>query len=198
VFISKLTQDSSAFTAQHAERPVVHASHPARISNSMPVSVRPMQAEEARRFLEIHHDSVRGLAVNDYPLSVIEAWAPLPITDERLQRLLQNRDNEIRLIAARDGEPVGIGALVVGNSELRACYVLPAAARSGVGAAIVAEIERLARAHGLEYLTLESSITAEPFYAALGYSVEKRGEHRIAPGVGMAAITMRKALIASQ
>jgi len=39
----------------------------------MPVSVRPMQADEARRFLEIHHDSVRGLAVKDYPPSVIDA-----------------------------------------------------------------------------------------------------------------------------
>jgi hypothetical protein len=41
-----------------------------------------MQADEARRFLEIHHTSVRGLAANDYPTNVIEAWAA-PITDER-------------------------------------------------------------------------------------------------------------------
>jgi putative acetyltransferase len=117
---------------------------PATIIASMPVIVRPMQAAEARRFLEIHHRSVRGLAVHDYPQNVIEAWAA-PITDERLQRFLQNRDSEIRLIAEMDGEPVGFGALVVANSELRVCYVLPTAARRGFGAAIVAEIERLAR-----------------------------------------------------
>jgi GNAT superfamily N-acetyltransferase len=157
----------------------------------MPVFVRPMQAAEARRFLEIHHASVRSLAASDYPPSVIEAWVS-PITDERLQRFLQNRDSEIRLIAELDGEPVGIGALVVGNSELRACYVLPTVARRGIGTVIVAEIERLACEQGVRELHLESSVTAEPFYAALGYRVEKRGEHRIAPGVSMAAITMRK------
>jgi putative acetyltransferase len=160
----------------------------------MPVLVRPMQAHEARRFLEIHHDSVRGLAANHYPASVIEAWAPQPVTDERLQRFLQNRDNEIRLIAERDGEPVGIGALVVGNFELRACYVLARAVRQGVGTALVAEIERLACEHGISELYLESSVNAEPFYSALGYRVEKRGEHTIAPGVSMAAVKMRKAL----
>lgn len=159
----------------------------------MPVIIRPMQEDEARGFLEIHHASVRGLAVNDYPPSVIDAWAA-PITNERLEHFLQNRDNEIRLIAEADGVPVGIGALVVANSELRACYVLPTAARRGVGSALVTELERLAREHGLDHLTLESSITAEPFYAGLGYRIEKRGEHRIAPGVSMAAITMRKEL----
>jgi GNAT superfamily N-acetyltransferase len=159
----------------------------------MPVFVHPMQPDEARRFLEIHHESVRGLAATDYSPPVIDAWAA-PITDERLQCFLQNRDAEIRLIAEMDGEPVGIGALVVANSELRACYVLPSATRRGVGAAIVAEIERLAHEHGLRELHLESSVTAEPFYVALGYRVERRGEHRIAPGVAMAAITMRKDL----
>jgi putative acetyltransferase len=57
-----------------------------------------------------------------------------------------------------------------------------------------AEIERLAREHGLASLQLESSVTAEPFYTALGYRVEERGDRPIAPGVQMAAIRMRKDL----
>jgi len=163
----------------------------------MPVSVRRMRREEARRFLEIHHESVRGLAARDYPPSVIDAWAPLPVTDDALRRFLRNHDNEIRLVAERGGDAVGIGALVVANAELRACYVLPTVTRRGVGSAIVAEIERIAREHRLDHLQLESSVTAEPFYAALGYRVEGRGELRIAVGVSMRAIGMRKALIAT-
>jgi len=153
-----------------------------------------MQPDDACRFLEIHHASVHGLAADDYPPNVIEAWAPLPITDERLHRFLQNRDAEIRIIAERDGELVGIGALVVAKSELRACYELPSAARQRVGAAIVAEIEPIAREHRLASMQLESSVTAEPFYTALGYQVEERGEHRIAPCVVMTAVMMRKKL----
>jgi putative acetyltransferase len=153
-----------------------------------------MRPAEARRFLEIHHESVRGLAARDYPSRVIEAWAPLPITDAYLDRFLRNHDGEIRLIAEIDGEAVGIGAIVIAGSELRACYVAPSAARRGVGSALVAEIERIARDHGVRYLQVESSITAEPFYAALGYVVQERGEHAIGPGVAMAAVAMRKEL----
>jgi len=161
-----------------------------------PVTVREMRPEDARRFLEIHHAAVRGIAAKDYPPSVVDAWAQ-PITDQLIERFLANRDRELRLMAEIDGEPVGIGAIVISHSELRACYVAPNAARRGVGSALVAEIERIAREHGLDHLELESSITAEPFYATLGYTVERRGEHVIAPGVAMAAITMRKRLDAA-
>lgn len=160
----------------------------------MPASVRLMRPEEARRFLQIHRESVRGIAAKDYPTAVIDAWAPLPITEDMVERFLSNRDQEIRWIAEIDGQPVGIGALVLSNAELRACYVVPHAARRGVGRALVAEIERTAREHGLTYLRVTSSVTAEPFYAALGYVVEERGELVLGSGIPMAAITMGKAL----
>jgi putative acetyltransferase len=159
----------------------------------MSLTIREMRPQDARSFLEIHHAAVRGLAATDYPSSVVEAWAP-PITDQSVERFLANRDGELRLVAEIGGDPVGIGAIVISNSELRACYVAPSAARRGVGSALVARIEQIAREHGLAYLDLESSITAEPFYLALGYHVESRGELFIAPRVPMVAIKMRKRL----
>jgi len=163
------------------------------IVSAMPVTVRQMQPEDARRFLDIHHAAVRGIAAKDYPASVVNTWAG-PITDQVIERFLANRDHEVRLVAEIDGEPVGIGAIVVSHSELRTCYVAPTAARRGVGSALVTEIERIAHEHGLDHLQLESSITAEPFYSALGYEVESRGELFIAPGVPMTAVRMRKRL----
>jgi hypothetical protein len=53
----------------------------------MSVSVRSMRSEDARRFLEIHHESVRGIAATDYPAAVIDCWAALPITDDIVERL---------------------------------------------------------------------------------------------------------------
>jgi hypothetical protein len=47
----------------------------------------------------------------------------------------------------------------------------------------------------LRELHLESSVTAVRFYSVLSDRVEGGGELRIAPGVGMAAITMRKKLV---
>jgi putative acetyltransferase len=163
------------------------------IVRAISVTVREMRPEDARRFLEIHHAAVRGIAARDYPAAVVEAWAS-PITGQLVERFLANRDQEVRLVAEIDGEPVGIGAIVVSGSELRACYVAPSAARQGVGSALVAAIERIACEHHLDHLELESSTTAEPFYAALGYHVESRGELLISPDVPMAAVKMRKQL----
>lgn len=160
--------------------------------------IRPMRDDEARLFLEIQRAAVRGLAARDYPASVIAEWAPLPITDTALAFFRLNHDDEVRLIAERDGEPVGIGALVVADSELRACYVVPAAARKGVGSALVSEMERIARQHGLTHLELLSSLTAEPFYRALGYEVEDRIEHVLSSGGRMPAVRMRKPLAERQ
>src|SRR5688572_32407175 len=40
-------------------------------------------------------------------------------------------------------------SLVVQEAELRACYVVPGAARRGVGSALVREMERMAQERGL-------------------------------------------------
>ena len=83
-------------------------------------------------------------AADDYPLQVIEVWAPLPVTEKHVERAKANSDNELRSAVVVRREVVGIGALVLKNSKLRACYVVPHAARRGVGTAIVNEIERIA------------------------------------------------------
>jgi GNAT superfamily N-acetyltransferase len=88
--------------------------------------------------------SIRGLAVSHYPRDAIEGWV-VPVTDETLRDLMLNRDHEVRLVAELDGKPVGIGALIVERSELRACYVAPQAARRGCGSALVQQIERRQR-----------------------------------------------------
>jgi hypothetical protein len=53
-----------------------------------------------------------------------------------------------------DGDPVGLRVLVVARRELRACYVVPEAARTGVATALVAELERIARADDIQRLQL--------------------------------------------
>jgi hypothetical protein len=95
-----------------------------------------LRDDEAPTFLEIHGRSVRGLAARHYPADVIAAWAGV-VTDNSGRGFLKNPDHEIRLIAEIDGQPAGLGSLVVDNAELRACYVVPEAARRGVGSALV-------------------------------------------------------------
>jgi hypothetical protein len=50
---------------------------------------------------------VRGTAVVDYPLTVIEAWAPMPVTEKAAEQVRATRENEYRLIAEIDGGAKG-------------------------------------------------------------------------------------------
>jgi GNAT superfamily N-acetyltransferase len=159
-----------------------------------PVVVREMRPEDAHAFLGVHHAAVRSTAVKDYPLAVIEAWAPMPVTEDAIELVLANSDKEFRLIAEIAGRVVGVGAAVFENLELRACYVTPNASRKGVGSALVKEIERAARELRVPRLELDSSLTAEPFYRTLGYEVVERGEHVLGNGQRMACVRMRKEL----
>lgn len=145
-------------------------------------------------YLGIVNRAIRGLAADRYPPEIIDAWAA-PVTDDSVAALLLDAGGEIRLVAELDGEAVGIGALVLEESELRACYVAPDAARRGCGSALVREIERIARAHGLRRLELVASLNAEPFYAAHGYRVLGRDGHVLRTGHRMAAVRMGKDLV---
>jgi putative acetyltransferase len=158
----------------------------------MPFKVRELQPDEVRTFLEVHHTAVRVTAAADYPAEVIEAWAPLPITDAVVQQVRNSHEGEIRLAAILDGEIIGIGALVPQNHEVRACYVSPEHGGLGAGRALVEAIEHIAQQRGLTYLAMASSITAEPFYLRLGYNVVSRGDHTLRGGVRMRCSMMRK------
>jgi putative acetyltransferase len=146
-------------------------------------------------FLDIHHAAVRGLAAHDYPASVIDSWAPMPISVEAMDAFEANPADEIRVIAELDEATVGIGVLAPESNEIRACYVRPDAVRQGIGTAIVRELERAAQARGLDHLHLSASLTAERFYLALGYRVMSRGEHVLQSGERMAAVFMERSLV---
>jgi GNAT superfamily N-acetyltransferase len=157
------------------------------------VEVRPLLPEESRTWLDIHHKAVRASAA-DYPTEVIEAWAPLPITDDQLEATRANPDGEIRIAALSNKTIVGIGAVISDRRELRACYVSPEAAGKGVGRAIVAKLEAIAWRQGARFLTVESTLTAQPFYERLGYKALRRSGRLLPSGVPIACIEMHKRL----
>jgi putative acetyltransferase len=159
----------------------------------MGIAIRLLRPDELRLYLEIVARAIRGLATSHYSPEAIDGWIP-KITDESLDELALNPDEEVRLIAELDGRPAGIGAVVISKSELRACYVLPELARRGCGAAIVAEIERLAKERGLSRLELAGSLNAEPFYSSLGYRVRERSAVLLRNGHRLACVWMEKTL----
>ena len=78
---------------------------------------------------------------------------------------------------------LGFGQLLAPEGLIEAVYVDPDAARRGIGAALVAALEREARARGARTLALDASLNSVPFYRALGFDVDAAAQHPLAPGV---------------
>jgi len=93
-------------------------------------------------------------------------------------------------IARLGGRAVGTGRLVVedGTGVLGRLAVARAARGTGLGKALVAEIERRAAERGLEAVELHAQVHARGFYEHLGYVPE--GD--VFDEAGIPHITMRK------
>ncbi len=104
---------------------------------------------------------------------VIEHGLPWRWTPRRVRLALQSPDTNVA-VARRGASLLGFGIMRYADEEahLLLFAVHPAHRRQGVGAAIVAWLEAVARAASLERVVLECRRENEParnFYGSLGY-----------------------------
>ncbi len=97
-------------------------------------------------------------------------------------------------VAERDGEVVGFSQFDPAKGEVEALYVLPEAAGTGVGRALLSRAEEEAGTLGIERLLLSSTLNAEPFYTRLGYRPLGRAKHAISEAVALDCLRMEKLL----
>jgi GNAT superfamily N-acetyltransferase len=97
-------------------------------------------------------------------------------TDEVIERVERSFSPSavLQLIGKRTVFVATVGSRVVGTASLdgsvvRTVFVAPDAQTQGIGKLLMAEVERTARQQNIPSLTVPSSITAEPFYARLGF-----------------------------
>ena len=80
----------------------------------------------------------------------------------------------VALVAEREGSIVGYGlihlSLIHLTGAIRLLYVSPDARFSGVSKALLAALEDEAAAAGISEIRLNSTVTAQRFYASAGYS----------------------------
>ena len=159
------------------------------------ISIWPAIANDASAIAELHFASVHHFAVSVYPSEVLDLWSPAP--DERRIKRFHDAivsDAEVVVTAEVGGSLVGFGTIVPASEELRALYVHPTFAGRGIGSALLAHLESLARKQGNRSLNLKASLNAVEFYRKRGFEVVRPGTHRISADVEMACMEMRKVL----
>ncbi|MGY3077264.1 GNAT superfamily N-acetyltransferase [Bradyrhizobium sp. LM6.10] len=116
-------------------------------------------------------------AISTVILRALRETNPKDYTDEIIGRVERSfSPGAVRkLIGKRTVFVAIIGSRLVGTASLdgsvvRTVFVAPDVQAQGVGKLLMAQIERTARERNIPALTVPSSVTAETFYARLGFN----------------------------
>jgi len=129
--------------------------------------VRPYASADLDALIVLFRDTVRTVARRDYSPEQLLAWAPDGADRGGWALRLAASST---WVAALDDRAVGFISLEP-DGHIDMLYVHAALQRRGIAGALLEQLERAARARGLNRLFAEASITARPFFAHRGFHV---------------------------
>ncbi|MBD9399407.1 GNAT family N-acetyltransferase [Pseudomonas sp. PDM11] len=127
--------------------------------------IRPARETDADAISRVIVQTLRLSNAADYPPQVIERVAA-NFDAAGVRGLLESRQV---FVALYDERVVATASLA--SDVVRSVFVLPEMQGRGVGKALMRHIECVALAAGVQSLRVPASLTAVPFYKALGYAV---------------------------
>src|SRR5262249_31304521 len=107
--------------------------------------IRRADDRDCEPIWRVHTQAIRASCRDHYTAAEIELWAGSKRTDAYREPM---RTRAV-YVAERGGEIVGFGQLDVERGEVEALYVSPDAAHTGVGSALLAQLEQVATQSGL-------------------------------------------------
>lgn len=128
-------------------------------------AIRQAREADADAISDVIVQALRLSNAADYPPQVIERVAA-NFDAAGVRRLMASRE----MFVALDGARVVATASLAGD-VVRSVFVLPERQGHGLGKALMTHVEDVARAVGVQQLRVPASLTAVPFYKALGYAV---------------------------
>jgi N-acetylglutamate synthase-like GNAT family acetyltransferase len=137
----------------------------------MECTVRPAREDDAGDISAVILRALRETNARDYTAEIIERVERSFSPDAVLQ-LIGKRT----VFVATNGDHV-VGTASLDGSVVRTVFVAPDVQTRGVGKLLMAEIERTARQRDIPVLTVPSSVTAETFYARLGFKAVRDSYH---------------------
>ncbi|GAA4474869.1 GNAT family N-acetyltransferase [Enteractinococcus fodinae] len=155
------------------------------------VSIRAYRSADAETTLRIFQEAIMVTAAGDYTRDQLNAWArpdQLDVTEWDQSMLRRNS------VVASLGGQVGGFSDVSKNGYIDMLYVSPDFARRGVPRALMAFLEKQARSNSAQQLTANVSITARPFFEAVGFHVQAE-QHPVVNGVVITNFHMTKDLV---
>lgn len=130
-------------------------------------TLRPYRPADAPALLALFKDTIRRVNCRDYPPDQIRAWASDDIDPTIWAGRFVGR---FAVVAEAAGRPVGFTELEA-DGHIDRFYVSAAHQGQGIGKALMAAV--FAEADRLDHprLFVEASVTARPFFEAMGFVV---------------------------
>jgi putative acetyltransferase len=156
------------------------------------VQIRPYVLGEENALLALFQSSVRGLACHDYMPEQIDAWSPPTVTDEYREQWVKRIRTNRPWVAEVDNCLAGFADLQP-SGYIDQFFVAAEFAGSGVGGALMHQLQELAAAQGIVTLHAQVSLTAQPFFRRFGFVVEQE-QNPVVRGVALRNALMRMSL----
>lgn len=153
------------------------------------VHLRKATIDDAAGCFAVRREAILARCRGHYPPDVLATW-----TSGDLSEAFATRVAEQFHVAVLDGAVVGTGMIDLATGRIDAVFVHPACMGRGVGRALMAHLELLARQAGLDLIQLESTLNAAAFYRALGFEGEDLATYQSSLGVSLACVPMAKRL----
>jgi GNAT superfamily N-acetyltransferase len=135
------------------------------------VEIRRAKAGDAEAVYEIVLRALRETNARDYPASVIDRLV-LTLPEGVASKL----EEWHAFVAVVDGRIVGTGSL--SGKTVRAVFVHPAYQGRGIGTKLMDAVENAANVQSVNTLSVQSSITAQSFYAKRSFKVIREAFYR--------------------
>lgn len=130
------------------------------------ISLRSYRPADLPSVCRLFYETVHTVCASDYSERELDAWAPENVDISAWNRALRE---SLCVVATAGGEVVGFANL--SGDYLDRVYVHKDWQRRGVGSSMVDALERTARKREIGALYTDASITARPFFQAMGYRV---------------------------
>ena len=153
------------------------------------MEIRQFRIGDEIALFQVFYSAIHEVASRDYTVDQIEAWAPADLDQAPWAEHLRNLRP---FVAEVDGKIVGY-ADIQPNGYIDHFFVSGAHPRQGIGTLLMNQIHEEARFLGIDELTSDVSMTAEPFFELHGFHVVRRG-FPIRRGVTLQNALMQKNL----
>jgi GNAT superfamily N-acetyltransferase len=170
------------------------------MTQELTLTIRPTTAADLAAVDALMAASFPRLLKPDYPPSVLVTALPLIARANpvllRSGRYFLAEDGDGRVLAAGGWSPAppGGGAGREGIGHIRHVATHPDATRRGIATALLQRVLCDALGAGITRMEVQSTRTALPFYAKIGFARRRAVTVPLAPGIDLPVVEMARAL----